>query len=243
MGPAHVTSEVAAALRSIDYVVAAEKTQDGDTDELLAARQAILDEYAGDTAVQIVAVPDPKRDRSENLTTQRYQAAVNDWHRARAVEYGQVLADRGGTAGFLVWGDPSLYDSTIRIVEYVRDLGTDLEVEVLPGISAPQVLAARHAMVLHDVGEPIHLTTGRRLRQAVAAGQENIVSMLNPPPEQLDLTGIDDWTIWWGANLGATGERLVSGRLADVMPAVVEARRAAREDAGWVMDVFRVRKP
>ena len=147
-----------------------------------------------------------------------------------------------GVGAFLVWGDPSLYDSTIRVVEKVRDLGVPLEFDVLPGISAPQLLAARHRIVLHEVGRPVHVTTGRRLQEAVAAGQDNVVAMLNPPPERLDLTGLADWWVWWGANLGATGERLVAGRLGEVLPLIVEARAAAEADAGWVMDLFLVRK-
>ena len=57
-----------------------------------------------------------------------------------------------------------------------------VEFDVLPGISAPQLLAARHRIVLHEVGRPVHITTGRMLHDAVAAGQDNIVAMLNPPP-------------------------------------------------------------
>ena len=56
MGPQHVTVEVAEALRSCDYVVAASKTDD---DELLAIRQAVCDAYA----VELVAVPYQVRDR------------------------------------------------------------------------------------------------------------------------------------------------------------------------------------
>ena len=238
MGPQHVTPEVAEALRTADYVLAADK---GDDDGLLALRREILALHA--PAVPIVAVRDPERDRSSGLSSTGYQGAVADWHDARAAEYASVLRERGGTAAFLVWGDPSLYDSTIRIVEKVRELGVPVEFDVLPGISAPQLLAARHRIVLHEVGRPVHVTTGRRLQEAIAAGQDNVVSMLNPPPERLDLTGLDDWTMWWGANLGAVGERLVAGRLGEVWPAVVEARAAAKAEAGWVMDLFLVRRP
>jgi precorrin-6A synthase len=112
---------------------------------------------------------------------------------------------------------------------------------VLPGISAPQLLAARHRIVLHEVGRPVHITTGRRLAEAIAAGQDNIVAMLNP--EGLDLSAVADWAIWWGANLGAAGERLVSGRVSDVVDEIAAARRAAKSEAGWVMDVFLVRRP
>ncbi|GJF11251.1 precorrin-6A synthase (deacetylating) [Mycolicibacterium cyprinidarum] len=244
MGPQHVTPEVAEALRTADYVLAAEKSDD---DKLLALRRAIVRAHPGSRGpVEVVAVPDPQRDRSTGLTTPGYEAAVIDWHQARAAQYAAILQQRGGTAAFLVWGDPSLYDSTLRIVEKVRDLLTlnsvDLDFDVLPGVSAPQLLAARHRIVLHEVGHPVHITTGRRLQEAVAAGLDNIVAMLNPPPERLDFTGLHDWTMWWGANLGAAGERLVTGRLGAVTPAVAEARAAAEAQDGWVMDLFLLRK-
>ncbi len=240
MGPQHVTPEVADALRSADYVLAAEKADD---DRLLALRREIVRAHPGlDGPVEVVAVRDPERDRSAGLSTSGYESAVTDWHDARAAEYAAVLQQRGGTAAFLVWGDPSLYDSTIRIVEKVRALGIDLDYDVLPGISAPQLLAARHRIVLHEVGRPVHVTTGRRLQEAVAAGLDNIVAMLNPPPERLDFKGLADWTLWWGANLGAPGERLASGRLGDVLPALAAARAAAEAQDGWVMDLYLVRK-
>ncbi|WP_410506859.1 precorrin-6A synthase (deacetylating) [[Mycobacterium] appelbergii] len=243
MGPHHVTPEVAEALRSVDYVLAADKGGNGEDDGLLALRREIVTVHAGPAGpVEIVSVRDPERDRSTGLTGAGYETAVSDWHDARAAAYAAVMRERGGTAAFLVWGDPSLYDSTIRIVEKVKALGVELEYDVLPGIAAPQLLAARHRIVLHDVGRPVTVTTGRRLQEAVTAGLDNIVSMLNPPPQRLDLTGLDDWTIWWGANLGAAGERLVSGRLGDVMGEVADARAAAKADAGWVMDLFLVRK-
>ncbi|MDX1888066.1 precorrin-6A synthase (deacetylating) [Mycolicibacterium sp. 050158] len=239
MGPRQVTHEVADALRSVDYVLAAAK---GDDDGLLALRREIVETYPGAHGpAEIVVVPDPVRDRSTGLTDAKYEGAVADWHDARASCYADVLRERGGIAAFLVWGDPSLYDSTIRVVEKVRALGLAVEFDVLPGVSAPQLLAARHRIVLHEVGRSVHVTTGRRLQEAVAAGQDNIVAMLNPPPDRLDLTGLDDWTVWWGANLGATGERLVTGRLADALPAIVEARGQAKAEAGWVMDLFLVR--
>jgi precorrin-6A synthase len=238
MGPAHVTPEAAKALRSVDYVLASDKGAD---DGLLALRRAVVDTHA-EGAVEIVHVADPPRNRSADLTAADYEGAVADWHEARAAAYAEVLRERGGIAAFLVWGDPSLYDSTIRVVERIEKLGVPVEFDVLPGISAPQLLAARHRIVLHEVGRPVHVTTGRRLQEAVAAGQDNIVAMLNPPPDRLDLAGLDDWTVWWGANLGAAGERLVAGRLGDVVGQIAEARTQARSEAGWVMDVFLLRK-
>jgi precorrin-6A synthase len=246
-GPHHVTPEVAEALQTVDYVLAADKGDNSSQDGLLALRREIVRVHAGPHGpAEIVAVRDPERNRCTDLTATGYQDAVVDWHQARAAEYAAVLEKRRGTAAFLVWGDPSLYDSTIRVVEkaseLLREVGVVLHFDVSPGISAPQLLAARHRIVLHEIGRPVHITTGRRLQEAVAAGLDNIVAMLNPPPERLDLTGLEDWMLWWGANLGAAGERLVSGRLGEVLPKVAEARAAARSDAGWVMDLFLVRK-
>jgi precorrin-6A synthase len=153
--------------------------------------------------------------------------------------YEQVLRERGGMAAFLVWGDPSLYDSTIRIVEQLAGR-LPIEWDVLPGISAPQLLAARHRIVLHPVGLPVHVTAARRLREAIAAGQANLVVMLGGG---LDLGGLEEWSIWWGANLGTAAEELVAGRVGDVLGELRRARARAKVAAGWVMDVYLLRAP
>ena len=225
MGPQHVTREAADALRSVDWVLAFRKSED---DPLLEARAAICREY-GDPPV--VVADDPPRDR----TAEDYAGAVADWHAARVAAYRAVLDERPGDVGMLVWGDPSLYDSTLRLAASL-----EVDVTVIPGISAPQLLAARHRIVLHDVGEPVHVTTGRRLREAVDQGLGTIVVMLN---RTLDLDGLDDWSIWWGANLGTPSEALVSGRVGDVLPSILEAGDRARDAAGFVMDVYLLKRP
>lgn len=229
MGPQHVTPEVAEALRGCDYVLAVEKSPD---DRLLAARRAIAAEHG----VEVVAVPDPDRDRADPSD---YSRAVADWHAARVVAYERVLRQRDGTVALLVWGDPSLYDSTLRLVEQLaRRL--PVEYDVLPGISAPQLLAARHRIVLHPVGRPVHITTARRLHEDIEAGQTNLCVMLSGA---VDLDGLDDWSIWWGANLGTEAEALVAGRAGDVAEEVARARDATKAAARWVMDVYLLRAP
>lgn len=229
MGPQHVTPEAADALGSCDYVIAADK---GTDDGLLALRQQIASMYGA----ELIAIPDPSRDRADPAD---YPGAVRDWHEARVAAYETVLRERGGTAAFLVWGDPSLYDSTIRIVSQLAER-LPIEWDVLPGISAPQLLAARHRIVLHDVGAPVHVTTARLLREDITAGQTNLVVML---ARSLDLAGLEDWTIWTGINLGTDSEELVSGRVGDVLDALGTARDRAKAAAGWVMDVHLLRAP
>jgi len=230
--PDQVTVEAIEALRSVDYFITADK---GDDDPLLAAREALLARHL-DVVPPVVAVRDPERDR----TPDDYDAAVVDWHDARAAAYEAVLVDDDGDVGFLVWGDPAFYDSTIRIVEKVLARGAvEAEWDVVPGISSLQMLAARHRIVLHDIGQPILVTTGRRLQEALASGAENILVMLN---STIDLEGFEDWDIWWGANLGTADERLVSGHVVEVAVEVLTTRIEVKTRIGWIMDVYLLRK-
>ncbi|WP_229054514.1 precorrin 6A synthase [Aeromicrobium sp. Leaf350] len=258
--PAHLTVEAVEALQAASFALVTVKRED---DPLAAARRAILDRYAPDLCV--IEVVDPERDRSASSTssTTAYEGVVSDWHEARAAAWESALttawtdpdlrrdvqfravdsAQLGANLGagvLLVWGDPAFYDSTIRVVERVLARGNlAFEWDVLPGISALQLLAARHRIVLHEVGQPITVTTARRLREAVDAGADNVLVFLTG---RLELDGLENWTISWGANLGAASERLVSGRVADVLPAIESARADAKADAGWVMDLYLLRR-
>lgn len=229
--PDQLTSEAADALAGVDYVIAASKGAD---DPLLGVRRRLCDRYG----VDLVAVADPERDRNTESTTRAadYSAAVKDWHAARVAAYAEVLAARPGTVGLLVWGDPAFYDSTIRIVE---ELGVPFD--VIPGVSAPQLLAAAHRIVLHRIGEPVLITTGRRLAEDVAAGHRNLVVMLDGYLTCLELDEPSQWQIWWGANLGTASQRLVHGRL-DEVAETLRPERAAAASAGWVMDTYLLRR-
>ncbi len=236
--PDQLTVEAVDALRSADFAIVARKRAD---DPLLAARQAIVTRHAPD--LDVVEVDDPERDRSaeSTSTTADYESAVADWHDARAARYESVLAERSGEVAFLVWGDPAFYDSTIRIVEKILDRGNvSFSWDVVPGISALQLLAARHRIVLHEIGQPILVTTGRRLREAVDAGAENVLVMLSA---SVDLTGLDDWHVWWGANLGTDSEYLITGLAGEAAAGITAARERVKAESGWVMDVYLLRRP
>jgi precorrin-6A synthase len=230
--PDQVTVEAIAALRRVDVFLVADKGPEAA--DLVAARAEILRRHRPGKA-RLVAVPDPARDRSPR----DYGQAVDDWHASRAAAYRQAIREHlpdGGTVGFLVWGDPSLYDSTIRVLDRVG-----LPYDVVPGVSSVQVLAARHRLVLNRVGEPVTVTTGRRLPEAVDEGRDNIVVMLDGSLACSDLDG-DAWDIWWGANLGTPDEVLVAGRLGAVLDEIRAARAAAKQARGWVMDSYLLRR-
>ena len=228
--PDHLTVEAVAALQDASVALVTVKRHG---DPLAAARREVLAHHA--PHLPVVEVVDPARDRTAN----DYEGAVGDWHEARATAWEAALTDHAGDAVLLVWGDPAFYDSTIRVVERVLERGNlSFDWDVLPGLSALQLLAARHRIVLHEVGQPVHVTTERRLREAVDQGQSNIVVFLT---SGTDLTGLDDWQVWWGANLGSPSERLAAGRVGDVAAEITAARAAAKDDAGWVMDLFLLR--
>lgn len=240
--PDQVTVAALRAMRGVDFFVVTDKQRpDGSPDPLAQARRRLLDRHLGHQA-DVVHVVDPERERRPDRTADAaaYERAVADWHAARAAAYERALAARAGDAGFLVWGDPAFYDSTIRILDDVAARGNvPVEVDVVPGISSVQLLAARHRIVLHEVGQPLHVTTGRRLREAVDQGQDNVVVMLN---REVDLAGLEDWRIWWGANLGTEHEALVAGRVGDVLPEIEAARERTKAAAGWVMDIHLLRR-
>lgn len=236
-GPDDLTVAAVRALESVDVFLVPDKKRG--VDDLVAVREEILRRHTSGS-YRMVVVPDPPRDRNP----ERYGDEVRDWHAARAEAYETVLLEQvreDETVGFLVWGDPSLYDSTIRVVERILERGRVwFDYDVVPGISSVQLLAARHRLVLNTIGGPITVTTGRRLLRDVAAGASNIVVMLDSGLACADLDGT--WSMWWGANLGTDDEELVAGKLAEVLPAIREARARAKQARGWVMDTYLLRR-
>ncbi|MFD6855857.1 precorrin-6A synthase (deacetylating) [Rhodococcus sp. NPDC060090] len=236
-GPDDLTVTAVKALESVDVFLVADKARG--VDDLVMVREQILRRHTS-SRYRTIVVPDPPRDRAP----EQYATEVRDWHAARADAYEQVLrteVDDSETAGFLVWGDPSLYDSTIRVVERIRERGVlDIDYDVIPAVSSIQVLAARHRLVFNRIGGPITITTGRRLGVEVASGADNIVVMLDGKLACRELDG--NWDIWWGANLGTSDEELVAGRLGEVLETIETARARAKALRGWVMDTYLLRR-
>jgi precorrin-6A synthase len=169
---------------------------------------------------------------------------VAEWHARRAQLWAEAIArelGEAGCGGFLAWGDPSLYDSTLRILESVQRRGIAFEFEVIPGVSSVGALAASHRVVLNRVGGSVHITTGRRLAEAVAAGLDDIVVMLDGEGAW-KACNPDLFEIYWGAYLGTPHELLVRGRLGEVGPELERMRAAARARHGWIFDTYLVRR-
>jgi precorrin-6A synthase len=141
-----------------------------------------------------------------------------------------------------VWGDPSLYDSTLAVLERILARGAvAFEHEVMPGISSVQALTARHRIPLNRVGRPVEITTGRRLAEGFPVGVDEVVVMLDADCSFRHLHD-DTLEIHWGAYVGMEDEILVSGRVGEVGEEIQRLRREARERKGWIMDAYVLRR-
>jgi precorrin-6A synthase len=229
--PEHITVQAINALNRADVLFIPDKGA-GKAD-LADLRREIVRRYVTNPQSRMLGYAVPRRD----VANADYGQSVEDWHDALAGQFGELLdaVPEGGAGAFLVWGDPALYDSTIRIIERLRR-SRSVEVEIIPGITSVQALTAAHGIALNRIGEPVHLTTGRRLGPVEA----DTVVMLDG--QMAFLEADPDLHIFWGAYLGTPDEIVISGQLGEVRDQIAETRKQARERHGWIMDTYLLRK-
>ena len=236
--PGHVTRQGVKALNAADLILVPHKGE-GKAD-LAELRLELCQELVTNPATQVVQFDMPVRDAQDP----DYPGAVNRWHDAIAeVWLAKMRAHlpEGGRVALLVWGDPSLYDSTLRIADRLT-LQLPLAVSVVPGITALQALTAAHAIALNDINAPVTITTGRQLRDhgwpesadTIAVMLDGHCAFQHLPPEGI--------TIWWGAYLGMPQQICIAGPLAEVSERIQAERQAARAAHGWVMDIYLMRR-
>ena len=173
-----------------------------------------------------------------------YLDTATTWQARRGALYERMITDAlpdGATGGFLVWGDPSLYDGTLPLL---RDVATRVPLEIVatPGISSVAALAAAHGLVLNRVGTPVLVTTGRRLAEhGMPRDVDDVVVMLDGRQAFADLPD-PDLDIYWGAYLGTPDEILVAGDLHSVRDEILPRRAGARDRKGWIMDTYLLRR-
>ncbi|WGR95091.1 precorrin-6A synthase (deacetylating) [Bradyrhizobium sp. ISRA443] len=230
--PAQLTRAAIGAINAADLILIPRKGSA--KSDLAELRRTICAEVLTNDRTRIAEFDLPVRDAGE----EDYRKGVDDWHDAVAAAWSREIADhlgRKGRVALLIWGDPSLYDSSLRIAQRLDPLP---KIDVVPGITSIQALCAAHALPLNEIGEPFLVTTGRRLRDGGwPSGVDTVVVMLDGGAafQTLDPAGMQ---IWWGAYLGMPDQITIAGKLAEVGSRIVAARRAARERHGWIMDSY-----
>jgi precorrin-6A synthase len=234
--PDQLTGQAIRAINAADLVLIPRKGEE--KAELAGLRRTICARVLTNPAMRIAEFDLPVRDSGRA----DYLGGVDDWHGAVAAAWSREIARHmagEGRVAMLIWGDPSLYDSSLRIA---RRLEPAPRLEVIPGITSIQALCAAHAIPLNEIGEPFLVTTGRRLREAgFPTGVDTIVVMLDGGTafQSLDPKGLH---IWWGAYLGMEGEILLSGALGEIGDRIAAARAEARTRRGWIMDSYIIKR-
>jgi precorrin-6A synthase len=237
--PEHMTIQAINALNRADVLFIPTKGEA--KAELADVRREIIGRFVTNPKSRIVEYAVPVRKTADRS----YTTSVDDWHAAITKIYVDLFSSELGEAGvgaFLVWGDPMLYDSTIRIIERVRASGkVAFDYSVLPGITSLQALCASHRIPLNLVGKPVEITTGRRLAETFPHHAETVAVMLDGQQAFKDIDD-PDAEIFWGAYLGTGHEIVISGKLSDKKDEILRARAEAREKNGWIMDIYLLRK-
>jgi precorrin-6A synthase len=237
--PDYVTIQAINALNEVDVFFVMDKGEE--KEDLVRLRKEICRRYIKNKAYRTIEAPNPPRDR----TASSYEAAVREWHERKAALYERLIGEALGDdecGAFLVWGDPSLYDSTLRIIDQIIQRGSlTFAYEVIPGISAIQALAAKHKVALNRIGRSIHITTGRKLAEGLPDHIDDVVVMLDADCsfKTIDNSAID---IYWGAYVGTDDEILAAGNLRERSEDIERMRAEAKARKGWVMDTYLLRK-
>ncbi|MCX8952443.1 precorrin-6A synthase (deacetylating) [Ruegeria sp. NA] len=227
--PDHVTFQGAQAIRAADLILIPRKGEN--KADLAGLREAIIERVA-ETPPQIAYFDIPQRRADDG-----YLRGVDEWHDTIALRWQAAIAahPEAQHVALLIWGDPSLYDSSLRIA---ARLNPQPNTKVIPGITALQALTAAHAIPINDLGAPYVVTTGRRIRdEGWPDAASNVAVMLDGECsfQTLDLASYD---IWWGAYVGMKEEVLISGPLDEVAQNILETRAKARAEHGWIMDIY-----
>jgi precorrin-6A synthase len=238
--PDYITMQAVKALNLVDVFFLMDKGPA--KDKLIDLRREICERYITDRDYRFVEAHSPERERG----AVDYTSSVDDLNLAKQMTFERLINEQlsdDQCAGFLVWGDPALYDSTIRILQAILASGRCVfEFEVIPGITSVQALAAQHKVPLNRIGQSIEITTGRRLAAGQVSDADSLVVMLDAQ-DAYHQVGDQETEIYWGAYLGTPDEILISGKLKDVADEIERVRKAARLANGWIMDTYLLRKP
>ena len=227
--PDHVTFQGARAIQAADLILIPRKGEN--KSDLAGLREDIIAQVT-ETAPMVGYFDIPKRRADDG-----YLRGVDEWHDAIAQRWQAAIEGHpeARNIALLIWGDPSLYDSALRIAARLNPCP---HTRVVPGITALQALTAAHAIPINDIGAPYIVTTGRRIRDEGWPDTATRVAVMLDGECSFQSLEMADFDIWWGAYVGMKEEILIHGPLAEVAQDILTTRAQARTDHGWIMDIY-----
>lgn len=241
--PDWITLEAVEAIRRLDVLFVVVKEHE--LDDLVEARRVLVERHRA-SPLPTVELSDPPRPWR---TTPDYPAAVARWRRQRLDQWSAAVGEHlpdGRVGGFLVWGDPTLYESTLAIARSLVDRAEEagespIALRVLPGVSSALALASRHRIPLNRQGRAVQISPARLLQDGMPQDVDDVVVMLDGRQTfaAIDPAGLD---IYWGAYLGTPEEILLSGHLDEVREEILRVRAEAAERNGWMFDTYLLRR-
>ena len=231
----HLTLEAVKTLNDVDLILIPKKTSD--TLDLLNLRQDICKKVIKRKQHNIIEFNLPKR----NLKIE-YNMSVSEWHSQVAHIWKETINSFQGekkNIGLLIWGDPTLYDSSIKIA---LTLINKLDITIISGITSIQALMSAHTINMNEIGKPFFVTTGRFLKQRGLLFDNSRSFVMLDGSCSFQYIDISKFYIWWGAYLGMDKQIIYQGTLSEVYKKIIKIRNEARLINGWIMDTYLLQK-
>lgn len=205
----------------------------GAKEELTKMRSTLIEKIKGKNNFEILYIPFPERKKGIH-----YKEKVKEWRLTKAKILKNVLmALDKEEAGFLIWGDPAIYDGHIEILKEIeKDL--PIEWELIPGISAFQVLSAKCKISLTELATPLTFHTPRTLRKLNSIDHPTVVFLDNYETYKKFLSDKRPLKIYWGAYVGTPKEIFIEGKLERVSDKISILRKEFKEKNGYLMEIY-----
>ncbi len=231
--PEHLTIEGIKTLKKMDLILLPKKNNQ--KKELLNIRKHICKTIiVKKTIIKEYNIPSRTQKKS-------YKESVNIWHQKISENILKIIKknhSEKNKLGFLIWGDPALYDSTLRIIS---NLKIKYKLKIISGISSIQALTSAHSISLNEIGESVLVTTGRKLKGEMFKNSKSVLVFLDGE-YSFKFLDLKHYYIWWGAYLGMKKQILIKGRLSEVYKKIISRKKKAQTVNGWIMDTYLLKK-
>ncbi|RKX57364.1 MAG: precorrin-6A synthase (deacetylating), partial [Thermodesulfobacteriota bacterium] len=116
--PDYLTIQAINTMKEVDVFFILEKGERKGFKEFIKIRKEILERYLDSGTYRVVSAKIPERKKSRKS----YKEEVKTWRQQKAEVMTGLIEDKmkdGEIGAFLIWGDPSLYDGHLEILQHI----------------------------------------------------------------------------------------------------------------------------